>query len=56
MDRNELYYLDNVDHNDMAEHLTRSDCERVLRSTVYPVQWMESMVCSGMTVKRRGML
>jgi len=40
----------------MAEHFTRSDCERVLRSAVYPMQWMESVVCCGMTVKRMGML
>ena len=56
MDCDELYYLDNVDHNGMAEHFTRSDCERVLRSAVYPMQWLESMVCCGMTVKRMGML
>ena len=40
----------------MAEHLTRSDC-RVLRSAVYPMQWMELvMICCGMAVKRMGLL
>ena len=29
MDHNELYYLDNVDHNGMVVHLTRSECVSV---------------------------
>jgi hypothetical protein len=32
--------LVSVDHNSMAAHLTRSECEGVLRSAVYPMQWM----------------
>ena len=41
----------------MAVHLTRSECEGVLRSAVYPVHWMGlMMICCGMTVKRMGML
>jgi len=40
----------------MAAHLTRSECEGVLRSAVYPLQWMGLMICCGMTVKRMGML
>ena len=36
-----------VDHNSMAECLTRSDCELISR-----VQWMEMMICCGMTLKR----
>ena len=49
-----MYYLATVDH--MAAHLTKSDW-RVLRSAVYPMQWMGLMViCCGMAVKRMGML
>jgi hypothetical protein len=41
----------------MAAHLTRSECEGVLRSAVYPMHWMELiMTCYGMAVKRMGML
>jgi hypothetical protein len=40
----------------MAAHLTRNYW-MVLRSAVYPVQWMRlMMVCCGMAVKRMGML
>jgi hypothetical protein len=40
----------------MAAHLTRNDW-RVLRSAVYPMQWMGlMMVGCGMAVKRMGML
>jgi len=40
----------------MATYLTRSDW-RVLRSAVYPRQWMGLMMtCCGMAVKRMGML
>jgi len=51
----QMYYLVNVDHNGMAVHLTRSECERFLRSAVYPVQWMRlMMICHGKAVKRMG--
>jgi hypothetical protein len=50
-----MYYLVYVDHNGMAGHLTRSNCE-VLRSVVYPVQCRLMMTCCGMAVKRTGML
>jgi len=50
-----MYYLINVDHNGMAVHLTRSECEGFLRSTVYPVQWVRMMmICCGKAVKRVG--
>ena len=39
----------------MAAHLTRSD-GRVLRSAVYPMQWMRLTICCGMAVKRMGIL
>ena len=40
-----------VDHNSMAERLTRSDCEGISR-----VQWMElMMICCGMLLKRMDM-
>ena len=42
-----IYYLVSVDHKSMVVHLTRSD--------VYPVQWMELVICHGMSVKRTGM-
>ena len=32
-----MYYLVNVDHNSMATHFTKSDCEGFLRSAVNPV-------------------
>jgi hypothetical protein len=45
-----------VDHNGIAAHLTRSDW-KVLRSVVYPMQWMGlMMICCGMTVKGMGKL
>jgi len=47
-----MYYLVNVDHTGRAAHLTSSDCERFLRTALYPVQWIR---CE-MTVKRMGML
>jgi len=51
-----MQYLVNVDHNSMVAHLTRR-LWRVVRSAVYPAQWMGlMMVYSGMTVKRVGML
>jgi hypothetical protein len=35
----------------MAAHLTRSD-RRVLRSAVYPMQWLRLMIiCCGMALK-----
>jgi hypothetical protein len=44
-----MYYSGNVDHNGMAANLTRNECEGVLRSAVYPVQWMGlMMICCGM--------
>ena len=47
-----INYLVNVDHNGMAAHLTRSDCEGF-----YPMQRMrQMMICCGMAVKRMGML
>jgi hypothetical protein len=40
----------------MAVYLTRSDW-RVLRSAVYPIQWIGlMMICCGMAVKGMGML
>ena len=39
----------------MAKNLTRSDV-RVLRSAVYPMQWMGLMTCCGMAMKRMGIL
>jgi hypothetical protein len=48
--------LVNVDHNSMASHLTRSDCEGFLRSAVYPIKWLRLMICCGMALKRMGML
>ena len=40
----------------MAAHLTRSD-GRLLRSAVYPMQWMRlMMIFCGMAVKRMGLL
>ena len=38
----------NVHHNGMAV--------RLIRSAVYPMQWMELMICCGMAGKRMGML
>jgi hypothetical protein len=49
-----MYYLASVHQNGMAVHLTRSDW-RVLRSAVYPMQWMGLMICCGMAVKMVGM-
>jgi hypothetical protein len=47
-----MKYLVSLDHNDMAAHLTRSDCGVFLE-----MQWMGlMMICCGMTVKRMGML
>jgi hypothetical protein len=41
----------------MAAHLTRSDCEGVFLSAVYPMQWMGPMrICCGMAIKRMGLL
>jgi hypothetical protein len=41
----------------MAAHLTRSDCERFLKSAVYPMQWLIlMMICCGMAVRRMRML
>ena len=34
----------------MAEHLTIIDCDGFERSAVYPVEWMELMICCGMAV------
>jgi len=39
-----MYYTVSVDHNSMAAHLIRSECEGVLRSAVYPVHWMGLMM------------
>ena len=40
-----------VDHNSMADRLTRSDCEDISR-----VQWMElMMICCGMALKMMDM-
>jgi hypothetical protein len=52
----QMYYLVNVDHNSMKVHLTRNDLLRVLRSAIYPMQWMGLMICCGMVVKRMEML
>jgi len=50
-----MYYLVSVDCNGTVVHLTSSDW-RVLRSAVYPVQWMGlMMVCCGMAIKRMGL-
>jgi hypothetical protein len=52
-----MYYLVNVDHNSTKVRLTRNDLLRVLRSAIYPRQWMGlMMVCCGMVVKRLGIL
>ena len=52
-----MYYSVNVDHNSMAAHLPRSDCEGVLRSAVYPLHWMRlMMIWYGMVVKILGIL
>ena len=51
-----MYYLDNVDHNVMAAHLTGSDWN-VLRIAVHSMHWMGLLMIScGMAVKRMGML
>jgi len=48
-------YLVSVGHNSMAVHLTRRDW-RVLRSAVYPIQWMRLMLIRcRVAVKRMGM-
>jgi hypothetical protein len=48
-----MYHFVNVDHNDTASHLTRSDCEWFLRSIIYPVQWMGLMrICCRVAVSR----
>jgi len=53
-----MYYLVTVDHNIMAAHLTRHDCEGC--SKVLHIQWMGLMMTTddscGMAVKRVGML
>jgi hypothetical protein len=52
-----MYYSVNVDHNGMAAHHTRSECEGFLRSAVCPMQWMGLiMICCEMAVQRMGML
>jgi hypothetical protein len=50
-----MYCLVIVGHNGMAGHLTSSDW-RVLRSALWPMQWMELMICCAMVVMRLGML
>jgi hypothetical protein len=50
----QMYFIVSVDYNCTIFHITRSD-SRVLRSAVYPVQWM-GLICCGITVKRMGML
>jgi hypothetical protein len=50
-----MQYSVNVDHNSMAAHLTRSDSEGFLRSTVCPMQWTGlMMIYCGMAGKRVG--
>jgi hypothetical protein len=51
-----MKHLVDVDHNGMAVHLTKSDSEEFLTSSLYPMQWMGLMIiCCGMTVKTMGM-
>jgi hypothetical protein len=50
-----MYYLVSVDHNGMAVHLSCKLLWRFLRSAVYPTQGLR-LICSGMTLKRTGML
>ena len=52
-----MYYLVNVDCNGMKVHLTKNDLLWVLRSAIYPMQWMGLMtICCGMAVQRKEML
>jgi len=51
-----MYYLVNVDHNDMMEHLTRSYYEGFFRSALCPLQWRLIIICCGMIAKMMGML
>ena len=47
-----MYYLISVDHNGMAEHFTKSDCEGFLRNAAYPMQWTGLMtICCGIAVE-----
>ena len=46
-----MRYVVSADHNGMAVHLTRNDW-RVLRSAVYPMQWMGMMISCRMAEDR----
>ena len=52
-----MYYLDNVDHNSMAAHLTRSDCEGFRKCCTFSAEYEtdDDMLWSGRE-KRMGML
>ena len=46
-----MWYLVDVNRNDMTVHLTKSECEVFLTSSLYPMQWMGIMIVScGMTM------